>query len=132
MQRQSFCRDCQHEYYITYYRDRADVFARKIRERTMLGRANNAEFVYNYLRSHGCVDCGIADPIVLEFDHVRGKKRANVSYLAGIPAALATVKAEIEKCDVRCANCHRRRTSQRWKRSRKPRDRQDSVPIPTD
>ena len=115
---QPFCRPCQHVYYVQYYKDRTAGFARKIRERTMLQRAVNADFVVNFLASHPCVDCGISDPIVLEFDHVRGSKRASISALCHAPAALETIIAEIEKCEVRCANCHRRRTARSWKRGR--------------
>jgi hypothetical protein len=48
---------------------------------------------------------------VLEFDHLRDKE-------FGIGAGLVqkgweTILAEIEKCEVVCANCHRRRTAQR-------------------
>jgi len=31
--------------------------------------------VFNHFSKHPCVDCGETDPIVLTFDHVRGKKR---------------------------------------------------------
>ena len=57
------------------------------------------------------MDCGEADPIVLEFDH-RGDKRAQIVDLIGDHASWPDVFAEIQKCDVRCANCHRRRTAQ--------------------
>jgi len=65
-------------------------------------------FLRAYLSHHPCVDCGEKDPIVLEFDHVKGNKKNAVSQLAG-KASLATISKEIEKCVVRCANCHRRR-----------------------
>ena len=68
------------------------------------------EYVWEYLLEHPCVDCGEADPIVLEFDHVRGEK----SFTIGVAMAsrpVADVISEIEKCDVRCCNCHRRKTS---------------------
>jgi hypothetical protein len=48
--------------------------------------------------------------LVLEFDHVRGVKKSDICKLANRPANLETLADEIEKCDVRCANCHRRRT----------------------
>lgn len=63
-----------------------------------------------YLETHSCVDCGEADPVVLEFDHrERAWKRFNVPQGLGRP--WNDVVAEIAKCDVRCANCHRRRTA---------------------
>jgi hypothetical protein len=61
------------------------------------------------------VDCGESDPIVLEFDHIRGKKVGDVSTLAGQAFSWHKLSAEIAKCEVRCANCHRRRTYERRK-----------------
>lgn len=81
-------------------------------------RAEAREFVMNHFLSHPCVDCGETDPIVLEFDHVRGVKSANIGVLLRKRSAVKTLAAEIEKCEVRCANCHRRVTAQRgnwWK-----------------
>lgn len=68
-----------------------------------------------YLRTHPCVVCGEPDPVVLEFDHVRGEKRAEVSALLMKITNWKAVLAEIEKCDVVCANCHRRRTAKKQK-----------------
>lgn len=62
--------------------------------------------------ARGCVDCGYCDsPVALDFDHVTGKKVANVSSL--VRRARAQVDAEIAKCEVRCANCHRIKTAER-------------------
>ena len=71
---------------------------------------DNFDWLLQYLVEHPCVDCGERDILVLEFDHVRGAKRDNVTRLARGGWALATVRLEVEKCDVRCANCHRRKT----------------------
>lgn len=87
-----------------YYRDLLDPTAR---ERAAVARRRRWE----YLLAHPCVDCGERDPLVLEFDH-RSGKRAAISALMGDHATWPTVIAEIEKCDVRCANCHKRRTAQ--------------------
>ena len=73
------------------------------------GARRNAEFVVATLRHSGCVDCGEADPVVLDFDHV-GEKRGSVPRLAQFGHSLATLEAEIAKCEVRCGNCHRIRT----------------------
>ena len=40
------------------------------------------QYVWDYLATHACVDCGETDPRLLEFDHVRGKKKVAVSQLA--------------------------------------------------
>jgi hypothetical protein len=64
-----------------------------------------------YLQSHPCVDCGLLDPVVMEFDHVRGVKLGNVTKMMYQKKRLDLVVAEIAKCEVRCANCHRRKTS---------------------
>lgn len=68
----------------------------------------NQAFVLDHLRRSPCVDCGEADPVVLEFDHV-GEKRAMVTRLA-VWSSLETLRREIARCEVRCVNCHRLRT----------------------
>jgi len=81
-------------------------------------RMRNREFLRAYLASHPCVDCGESDPVVLHFDHVRGKKFRTVGVLVARPASVKTIEKEIAKCDVVCANCHMRRTAvqQKWKK----------------
>ena len=74
------------------------------------GARRNLIYLRDPLRRSRCVDCGVGDLVVLEFDHVRGEKRGNVTELARDGCSLARLKAEIVKCDVRCASCHRRRT----------------------
>ena len=91
----------------------------QIRARKKRVRAESQAAVLAYLADHPCVDCGEQDVVVLEFDHLRDKK-ANVSALVAGASGLEHVFAEIEKCEVVCANCHRRRTmrSQRGYRVR--------------
>ncbi len=64
-----------------------------------------------YLASHPCLDCGEADPIVLQFDHVRGEKSFVISRAPEMRVRLEKVVEEIAKCEVRCANCHTRKTA---------------------
>jgi hypothetical protein len=61
----------------------------------------------------GCVDCGWnVHPAGLEFDHdPEFVKVEAVSRL--IPFSMDRIRAEIAKCDVVCANCHRLRSVQR-------------------
>lgn len=69
--------------------------------------ARNKKYVQDYLSTHYCVDCGEMNPIVLEFDHVRDVKLANVSELTAVGGSLKKLQEEMDKCDIRCANCHR-------------------------
>jgi hypothetical protein len=69
-------------------------------------------YVDRYLLEHPCVDCGYPDPRALEFDHVRGKKSFEISVAISRGLPLIEIMNEIEKCDVRCANCHRIRHKQ--------------------
>lgn len=101
------CKDCA----AAYYAANRDKIIPGIRERRHRVVREARTFVRNYLLSHPCVDCGEADPVVLDFDHVTGKKRKGVSDLAGQGFNIEALKAEIAKCVVRCANCHRRRTA---------------------
>jgi hypothetical protein len=79
----------------------------------MPGERRNMRHVYEVLRRARCVDCGRAELLVLEFDHV-GSKKGNVVHLARNGCAFETLRAEIAECEVRCANCHRRRTRTSW------------------
>jgi hypothetical protein len=71
-------------------------------------RKKNRAFLQEYLKTHHCVDCGEADLIVLEFDHVRGVKKACVRQMAR-DCAMESLVREVRKCEVRCSNCHKRR-----------------------
>jgi hypothetical protein len=66
-----------------------------------------------YLSMHPCVDCGETDTRLLEFDHVRSHKTANISRLLTQGRTWPIIEVEIAKCEIRCANCHRKRTSER-------------------
>lgn len=72
----------------------------------------NRRKIYEYLSQHSCIDCGESDPIVLEFDHRDGEDKVEcVSNLLYRFKRWESILKEIEKCEVRCANCHRRRTA---------------------
>jgi hypothetical protein len=79
-------------------------------------RLRVAAYICDYLRKHPCVDCGESDIVVLDFDHVRGTKKNSISRLR-LSNGIKTIQAEIAKCEVRCANCHRRKTARQhgWK-----------------
>lgn len=105
--RQAACRECNRQ----YHRDNWDRHMGQIRSRRKRVRQENQAKLWAYLASHPCVDCGMADPRVLDFDHLRDK-RGNISRLR-YSYDWVVVEAEIAKCEVVCANCHRIRTYER-------------------
>jgi hypothetical protein len=109
--RQPYCRECQAEYKREHYAaNRARYVAQTTRRKDAVN-AERTEFLVDFFRTHPCVDCGEIDPVVLEFDHI-GAKEFDIS--SGIRARKwQAVINEIAKCEVVCANCHRRRTALR-------------------
>ena len=109
--RRSWCRICLANYGAAYY---ARTRGRSHSRRSRALRAELRAQVFAYLRDHPCVDCGERDIVLLEFDHRDGVvKEETVGYLMA-RADAAEVWAEIAKCEVRCANCHHRRTAQQF------------------
>lgn len=106
--RQDRCRECCQAWYREHrLQHLADVEARNQRLRAQLRQRLAA-----YLRAHPCVDCGTTDIRVLELDHRdAATKTAGVAALLRRTLSWEAVAAEIAKCDVRCVNCHRRRTA---------------------
>lgn len=77
---------------------------------------SNRELVWEYLLGHPCIRCGETNPVVLEFDHRDPTEKVDhVSRLINSPrCAKSALMAEIAKCDVLCANCHRIKTAEQF------------------
>ena len=110
-QRDTFCRPCRSAYGKAHYAANKPRYVDQAATRKRALRLERTTFLLQLFAENPCVDCGERDPIVLEFDHLRDKS-------FNIGSSLTTVRwqtllDEIEKCDVVCANCHRRRTAQR-------------------
>jgi len=106
----AMCANCKREYDRERYMINNDK--NKLRKRVTqdLIRRRNRLHVVNYLKSHPCVDCGEPDFVVLEFDH-QGGKEFNISDGIQGQLSIERIDSEIGKCDVVCANCHRRRSA---------------------
>lgn len=99
-----------------HYRRNKALYKERSLKRNKSRRKWAREFVRRVKVLLSCVDCGESDPIVLEFDHVRGTKVKNVADMVNNSYSIEAIKNEIRKCDVRCANCHRRKTYERRKK----------------
>jgi hypothetical protein len=109
--RQRHCRKCQAAYRRAHYLANRDDYIRREVARIDKYRIENRALMLAYLLAHPCVDCGETHPVMLDFDHRDpAKKKGNVSELA-MRKPWRLVLLEIAKCDVRCANCHMRRTA---------------------
>lgn len=102
--------------YLQSYRER-NPDTRKYKDR-VAGHQSIKERNRNHVRhikeSHPCTDCGLSFPFYcMDFDHVRGDKHKNISQLVEQNASIATIDAEIAKCELVCAICHRIRTYER-------------------
>lgn len=105
---QPSCRACSS----AYHRANWDRYMAQIRARKKQLLADNRARIVQFLSERCCMDCGESDLIVLEFDHLRDK-RHNISYLVRAGYEWAYILDEIQRCEVVCANCHRRRTAKR-------------------
>lgn len=109
--KQYTCSVCHNDYQKKWYKNnpssnRASLKRRKLAIRTLILEA----------KKKPCLDCGHTYPYyVMDFDHVRGKKKYNLSECGQKMYSLQTIQEEIDKCDVVCSNCHRERTFSRIK-----------------
>lgn len=109
---QYHCKECSRRYIRTHYQNNHSYYIKKAHKRNKRIKEEMIIFIGKYLSTHKCVDCGEKDVLVLEFDHrVRSQKINDVSILVRGRGSLQKVIDEIKKCDVRCANCHRRKTA---------------------
>tara|TARA_R110000782_G_scaffold234294_1_gene320456 strand:- start:200 stop:562 length:363 start_codon:yes stop_codon:yes gene_type:complete len=96
---------------------------RKIKKRSFLRnksqRHKNKSYVDAIKSISECVDCGESNPLVLDFDHVKGKKVKCISDMVRCSYSIDTIKKEIDKCELRCSNCHRVITDKRRDDKRK-------------
>lgn len=108
--RHSTCKQCKNEYNKTWYVDNIDTHKaavavnKSIRRAELLGIIRTAKDV-------PCADCGHKyEYYCMDFDHVRGKKKFDLSKAVRLSVSLESLYEEMAKCDVVCAICHRKRT----------------------
>jgi hypothetical protein len=108
-QRDSYCRTCRAAYKKEHYAKNKKRYLKQARARSDREIPKRIEWIVQYLEEHPCVDCGESDPVVLDFDHRRDKV-FDIAHGARY-RRWEDVLTELEKCEVRCGNCHRRRTA---------------------
>lgn len=114
----SWCKRCYADRNAEYRRANAAHFQEYERrpDRVAKQRERSLAFIERVAAikiESGCVDCGYNDhAVALDFDHLPGTEKSyTVSKMTS--RRWETVAAEIAKCEVVCANCHRVRTHSR-------------------
>jgi hypothetical protein len=97
----------QRPYNVEYYRKNRELEILRVvrRQRATLEMLRD-------LRRVPCADCGgTFPPYVMDFDHREpGAKSFNLTAAEALLKSTHVLQAEIAKCDIVCANCHRVRT----------------------
>lgn len=102
------CKNCIREFHVQHYLSRKDYYKDKAAKHNEVYKLRSLQFMIDFFKENPCVDCGETDPIILEFDHLENKSCA-VSEMRCAP--LEKIALEIAKCEVRCCNCHRKKTA---------------------
>ena len=115
---QHWCRACHRSYQREYYEQHKAYYYLELQNK----RVQRNRRAIQEAKNVPCADCGRRYPhYVMDFDHRPGEKKSfNLSIAAGqTRLSWEKIAAEIAKCDVVCANCHRERTHQRRKRAKR-------------
>ncbi|QZE11228.1 HNH endonuclease [Streptomyces phage Forrest] len=108
-----WCKTCTRAYGKNHYSTNKETYAVNSAAARQTSVERKREYLHAYYLEHPCVDCGITDVRVLQSDHQRDKKY-DVCRLVSGGWSLETLKAELEKCVTRCANCHQIRTAEQF------------------
>ena len=108
------CKGCCAEAHAAYYKINSTKRKKSVAENNKKLRAKKKKKV-EALKDVPCMDCGRRfPPYAMDFDHVSGAKEFNISAAVHHKgASMVRIAAEIEKCEIVCACCHRIRTHKR-------------------
>jgi 5-methylcytosine-specific restriction endonuclease McrA len=103
-------------YYSEHYKRYGDAYRSRARLRHRVQKKALLEVMLKYLEGKSCAKCGITDIRTFEFDHLDPlKKKFSIARGISNKYSWSVILAEIEKCQILCANCHKIRTAQQFK-----------------
>lgn len=113
------CKQCYQEHRQTYHSEHYKKYRGTYLERAKLRREKLRddfhEKLFRYLSKKSCEVCGEADMRVLEFDHLKpADKLFNISQAVKRGYSWDETLAEIKKCRILCANCHKKHTANQF------------------
>lgn len=111
--RNTTCKKCSSKYKKEHYNKNKTKYIKKAKERNTVVREENRQNIFNFLKDKKCVDCKKNNILVLEFDHIDPSlKSFNVT--DSLDSSWKTILKEIEKCEIRCCNCHKVKTHKQF------------------
>ncbi len=113
MNKRNYNKEKQKLWSAKHYSENKVKMIEKAKLNNQLAKDRNKRYIKDYLSTHPCIDCGNNNIIVLEFDHISNDKKHNISNMSSQAYSLQAIQEEINKCEVRCANCHRIATHNR-------------------
>jgi hypothetical protein len=91
-------------YFRAWYARNAEGKRKSVAERKEVIQA----WLSDYKATLSCQRCGFSHPACIEFHHLNpAEKTATIALMPTQGYSLERIKAEIAKCIVLCANCHR-------------------------
>ncbi len=108
---QSWCIDCTKRRSDQHYQENKDRVIQRSKLRNTKIRNDIRKWIWTYLSTSVCIECGESDPVLLDFHHRdRTTKEFNIGSTQN-RRTLGQIQAEVAKCDVLCVVCHRRQTA---------------------
>lgn len=105
------CRACIKLIHRDWYERNKERHYGNVQKRRKLVSDETVRRLTAYLKAHPCIDCGATDPLVLHIEEgpdfsLKARLLEGVTWTALLP--------DIERCEVRCANCRCLRAAQQF------------------
>jgi hypothetical protein len=95
------------EYNRLYYKRNREKLLKKQAEKNKRFAESRRKWLVDYKRKLKCVRCDESHPATLTFHHKNDSEKSfEIGNSIKLGVSLKRILAEIEKCDVLCANCH--------------------------
>jgi len=108
---QTKCRMCDRKRALEYFNSN-QVQKEKAKLRTKERLKENQDLICEFLSKNPCVDCNESNIILLEFDHKNPEEKVEcITVMVTNGFSFSKIKQEIEKCEIRCISCHKKRTA---------------------
>src|SRR2546429_5758865 len=90
-----------------YYQRNRERLLRQQAEKNRRFAEKRLRWLVNYKSSLSCTRCGESHPATLTFHHrERSEKSFEIGNMLRVKVSFKRLVAEIQKCEVLCANCH--------------------------